>query len=811
MTTLVKPMVQLGSSQSDNPNVGERTLNPTSAPQRLLAKSIPSDGITNTRIPPSVFLPNHLADVYQSAQAILDVSGPSMLAAFGLSDIVWQERLRQIVLLSAALHDLGKANQHFQSAVHATAARDDRQPIRHEWISVWIAMQPAVMEWLLPAVDGCENCWMIAMCAIAGHHPKASHSAPTDKCFQETSKSISVLVENPDFCSCLRQTREWFNLETPPQVQGLVYPGMGDRVSIDRFMNMLADLRAQCRVLSRKQNWKSLNAVCKATLIGADVAGSALWEKIDSPAERNEWIKSSLARVPTTFDLNEIVNSRLKGDKPRDFQNKILASKASVTLVEAGCGSGKTVAAYMWAARQHGGRRLWFCYPTTGTASEGFKGYLFGKFNAEGQIRADLFHSRKAYDLQVMLDASSEGATDSTDTAIRVESLKAWDTQIVNCTVDNVLSVLQNLRQGLYAWPALANSAIVFDEVHCYDDILFGNLLSWLENLIGIPVLLMTASLPSARRQAIIEVCESAGRTFEHIPNGPKELECLQRYRQATALPVSSADECIDVVADEVSKTGRVLWISNTVDRTRNVGDIVAQYSVREPVFYHSRFIYSDRVVRHNEVVAGFSDNSKAFFASTSQVAEMSLDLGYATLLVMELAPIPAMIQRLGRLNRRASPDTSPPIICDFLVLEPMRDDRLSSLPYELEELELAKAWLSQLGQQPLSQLDLARHWVALDESVALDPESSRWLQGGLDTPVDSIRESSFGVTVICHRHYELAKSEGTAQYVLPMNRPFHKHWQSHVRPLRGFPVASDEAIDYDVKRGAEWASHNVL
>lgn len=34
-------------------------------------------------------------------------------------------------------------------------------------------------------------------------------------------------------------------------------------------------------------------------------------------------------------------------------------------------------------------------------------------------------------------------------------------------------------------------------------------------------------------------------------------------------------------------------------------------------------------------------------------MAEMSLDLS-ATLLVTDLAPVPALIQRLGRLNRRA-------------------------------------------------------------------------------------------------------------------------------------------------------------
>jgi len=41
----------------------------------------------------------------------------------------------------------------------------------------------------------------------------------------------------------------------------------------------------------------------------------------------------------------------------------------------------------------------------------------------------------------------------------------------------------------------------------------------------------------------------------------------------------------------------------------------------------------------------------------------MSLDLKGVTLLVTELAPVPALIQRLGRLNRQATAkDADPPV-----------------------------------------------------------------------------------------------------------------------------------------------------
>ena len=68
------------------------------------------------------------------------------------------------------------------------------------------------------------------------------------------------------------------------------------------------------------------------------------------------------------------------------------------------------------------------------------------------------------------------------------------------------------------------------------------------------------------------------------------------------------------------------------------------------PLVYHSRFRYCDRVRQHGAVIDAFRGNAPAL-AICSQVAEMSLDLS-ASLLVTDLAPVPALIQRLGRLNR---------------------------------------------------------------------------------------------------------------------------------------------------------------
>ena len=213
----------------------------------------------------------------------------------------------------------------------------------------------------------------------------------------------------------------------------------------------------------------------------------------------------------------------------RPFQREVAEKAEKVVFVKAGCGSGKTLAAYHWARTRWPGRRIYFCYPTTGTATEGFRDYLFNPDEKESKYGAELFHGRAWVDLNVILGVKGDHTREEADAIARIESLDAWSTPIVSCTVDTVLGVVQNNRRGRYAWPALAGSAFVFDEIHAYDDRLFGALLRFLQALPGAPVLLMTASLPGARLEALGNVCTARKRNSSSSKGQPN-LEQRKRY-----------------------------------------------------------------------------------------------------------------------------------------------------------------------------------------------------------------------------------------------------------------------------------------
>jgi len=108
----------------------------------------------------------------------------------------------------------------------------------------------------------------------------------------------------------------------------------------------------------------------------------------------------------------------------------------------------------------------------------------------------------------------------------KIESLALWSTPLVVTTVDTVLGLMSNARRAIYSLPAIMCSAIVFDEIHAFDEQLFGHLLVFLKHFPRLPVLLMTASLPEERRRAIVRV-----RPDLCVIHGPEEFETLPRYR----------------------------------------------------------------------------------------------------------------------------------------------------------------------------------------------------------------------------------------------------------------------------------------
>lgn len=760
----------------------------------------------------SMRLTQHLQDVYAAALRVLEVTADDQLSAMGLDGAAYGERFRRCVTLAAAVHDLGKANDHFQEMIRGERnVQKNPQGLRHEWVTVLLLEQ--LQDWLLPAVRNEEKDWAIVEWAIGGHHPAEDRETPPSGPPPEggCGPHITFLTDHPDFQAILQWLTETFRLTTPPCLPQKQYNLSGE----DSVFDVLGRWRLKAQRLWRSfsPQEKRLLAAVKAALIAADVAGSALPYRSGSPGQQTwSWITQVLENKPSADDLGLIVRYRLRGQAPRLFQKQVAESTAPVTLVKAGCGTGKTLAAYLWAQHRWPGLRLYFCYPTTGTATEGFRDYLFPPDLADLEVAADvaeggaspitaarirelgarLFHSRREVDWDIILTTGRDVREAEVEAWQRRDALEAWSTPIVACTVDTVLGLLQNYRRALFAWPALAQSAFVFDEIHAYDDKLFQVLLRFLRELPGVPVLLMTASLPQARERALHSLLTERGLELSII-EGPPELENRPRYHRFPG--EATLPQALAAVEQSLQRNEKVLWVVNTVARAIETAEQLHSHGLT-PRLYHSRFKYEDRVERHRDVIEAFRQPGPALCVCT-QVAEMSLDLS-ADLLISDLAPIPALIQRLGRLNRRAAEgDPTRP----FLILKP---DRVQ--PYTQEELDEAERWLACLPETRISQRDLITAWPQ-NGDASLTCGGSTWIDGGPATQIAELRQGTPGITVLLEEDYERVHNQPRqlARYVLPMPPMRSKDWKSWPR-FRGVPIAPSGTIHYDPRRGATWA-----
>jgi CRISPR-associated endonuclease/helicase Cas3 len=769
------------------------------------------------------------------------------------------------------LQDLGKASNHFQEMVeHPNDSH--KQMMRHETISgllLWSKDSPLACwfaELKLP-LSLLRAAWWGAM----GHHRKFHADTKPERC-----NALTVRVTDEDFQTILFEMSESLSVKPPDAFkQDIVFAysrreadaannEIGAFEAVRELQSEFSDLKKEFDTESRR-----MVALIKALGIAADVAASAVAKhEYKAGSARTDYItrfvseKMSVGLVPQ--ELEDLVSKRLahstsnkecateasdsgEQTQPEDvralFQRRVAETAREgslLSLARAGCGSGKSIAAYMWAQQwcqrlANEGRknfRLFFCLPTTGTTTEHYKDYAL----ESGIEDAALIHSRAEVDLlEISLSAPQESAIDPSDDMAkaaqqalaemrdRIESLELWSTPLVVSTTDTVLGLMANARRAIYSFPAIMSAGIVFDEIHAYDEQLFGHLLVFLKNFPRLPILLMTASLPENRLRAIRHARPDL--LDSQIVEGPPEFEKLQRYAIHDA---ATDDEIQRAVEGCVRDRGKVLWVCNRVERANKTYTAYrAKFPDAAANVYHSRFRYKDRSRRHRRVIDSFNCPKSAAILVATQVAEMSLDLS-ADLLVTDIAPVTALIQRMGRLNRRAMPDDpeekrqpKPALIRPLSPIE-----EADPKPYKKDEICTAWHWLKQLKMRgkALSQRDLAETLASLETQEAMNlgkflkraEKNACFFSGLWETRPGETRGDAYTVSVLLEqdvkrcddfdRNGEPSRTWIRQHEVSITFKPEVMGWPR----LAGMRCAPDDAVRYDYDEneegtGAEW------
>lgn len=367
---------------------------------------------------------------------------------------------------------------------------------------------------------------------------------------------------------------------------------------------------------------------------------------------------------------------------------------AQIYLLEDVTGAGKTEAAMMLAYRlmeQNLAEGFFIGLPTMATANAMYKRVadVYQKLFA-GNTHLVLAHGHKklveefaASILPSTVPEHDKAQKDETASArcsawLADHSKRALLASAGIGTIDQaLLAVLHSKHQSLRLL-GLFNKVLIVDEVHACDAYMQGVLEVLLEfhARTGGPVILLSATLPSRMKQALLDAY-AKGRNQVHAPelssadyplatcwhdgqNVLLEVKLESRASVSRTVQVHYEADAEKVFAHivEALQQGRCVgWIRNTVADAMAAYQRLSQTIAPENItLFHARFSLRDRLDKEEQVLNLFGENSpqqdrQGRLMIATQVAEQSLDVDF-DVLITDLAPIDRILQRAGRLQR---------------------------------------------------------------------------------------------------------------------------------------------------------------
>ena len=687
-------------------------------PEHLLAKSQRGDK-------PPITLKKHLEDTAKCALQIFRLDGrwgQNWCRFFKIQGTEAQEKFLLNLRVAALLHDIGKANEDFYKAV----SEGCNQTFRHEHISALVLHLKQVRSWLQKENSSLDV--EVITAAVLSHHLKAAETG--DRQWAAPSKGtrnkpVKLYLLHDEIKVTLQEIARIASLDTPPEIAIATFSQ--DTIWGKAWEDGMKAAKQLKRNLNDER--RSLLLAVKAGLIVSDAAASGL---VREGKEIEEWIEEVVhsEAIANSEILTAIINpiigkidARLK-NKPFDLKKflaannteqlqvlqdeiihtfqKQIAKQGSKVLLLAACAAGKTFAAWKWAQEQvnhYKVGKVIFLYPTRGTATEGFKDYVSWAPEAD----AALVTGTARYELEAIAQNPPDSMKEKDfTTEERLFSLGFWSRRYFSATVDQFLGFMEHNYGGICLLPALADSVLIIDEIHSFDRKMFDSLIAFLKHF-DLPVLCMTATLPTCRKNELVEAGLKVYPTTSDREN-LKDLENKENYPRYRLEPVDNFTSAFTKAKQAYSQGERVLWVVNTVDRCLAISQKLKEELKVEVLTYHSRFRLTDRQKVHTETVEAFAfqqhGQRKQAIAVTTQVCEMSLDLD-ADVLITEFAPIPSLVQRFGRANRHLVREAN--FRGALHIYEPPK-----ALPYNREELEAARKFINDLGDGDISQKRLA-------------------------------------------------------------------------------------------------------
>jgi CRISPR-associated endonuclease/helicase Cas3 len=248
-------------------------------------------------------------------------------------------------------------------------------------------------------------------------------------------------------------------------------------------------------------------------------------------------------------------------------------------------------------------------------------------------------------------------------------------------------------------------ACFIFDEVHAYDPRIVGLTLATakLVNKWGGRALFLSATLPNFLVRLIRE---ALGDIPAIAPDPAKERdrEVLNRKRHTVEIRKGNLGDHLQTVMKAVDAADSTLVVCNHVPTAQSVFGLLRSKFGEACLLLHSRFNQEDR----NDIEGKVVRRPPPKLLVATQVVEVSLDIDFDQAF-LEPAPIDALIQRMGRVNRAGERKGGPaPVV--LLTEEVNRRHLYCSCPADFHKPDCrVRRSLEELGRipNPISESDL--------------------------------------------------------------------------------------------------------
>lgn len=623
-------------------------------------------------------------------------------------------RLWHILYWAAFLHDFGKATNGFQAMLRPNG---ERWGHRHEVVSL------AFLDWVAAGFTPEEQMWLAA--AVVSHHKDAEdiHGLYPPSDDPEDDQLISVITQLDD--ATIRSLWRWLTECSAAWIDilGLGELGVakmemlpeGDAVQavteagVTHINHWLKIYRRFVRRLERQGERSQIlgTLALRGFMTNADHSASAHADSLPAVAFEAEKVLAS--RQLTVEQLFK--HQRMSGE-----------TSGSVLLI-APTGSGKTEAALLWAAKQAADTgnvpRLFYTLPYQASMNA-MKLRLDETF---GEESVGIQHGRGLLALyRMLLEREYEPKA-----AVRQAR---WQRNLaqLNYPPVRVFSPYQMLK-GMYRLKGYEarltdyhNAVFIFDEIHAYEVkrmALILETIRYLTQNFNARFFVMSATFPSLIQQWLED---ALGRSVT-ISASPALFNELVRHRLALIDGEVLDESNLEQMEMDARSGKSVLVVCNLVARAQEVFERLSgslSPSGIKVELLHGRFNMRDRSAKEKLIqwaTGSKSDARRSIVLVATQAVEVSLDIDLDTLYT-EPAPLEALVQRFGRINRQNKQTEPAPV---HVFRQP--DD--GQIIYDAELVARTLAVLERENNQPVDEGKIGA-W--LDEIYAGEV-AERWQQ----------------------------------------------------------------------------------